>query len=82
VSADPLTGYLQEIRSIPLLQDEKPAAGVTLPLTDNGTITSFLLFRDFKGHLLFAEFGAKRRISARLQIHRERAGFTGLDLAE
>jgi hypothetical protein len=37
VSADPFTDYLQEIRSIPLLRDEKPAAAVTLPLTDNGT---------------------------------------------
>jgi hypothetical protein len=37
VSGDPLTAYPQEIRSIPLLKDEKPATAVTLPLTDNGT---------------------------------------------
>jgi hypothetical protein len=29
VSAGPLTAYLEEIRSVPLLRDEKTAAGVT-----------------------------------------------------
>jgi hypothetical protein len=35
VSADPFTDYLRQMRQVPLLRDEKLAAGVPLPLTDN-----------------------------------------------
>ena len=37
VGADPFTDYLRQMRQVPLLRDEKLAAGMTLPLTDNGT---------------------------------------------
>ena len=79
------TRVVRTVRSIPLLQDEKPTAGVTLPLTGQRNppdITSVLFFRDFKSHLLFAVFGAKCRIAARFKIHCESAGLTGLNLAE